>query len=397
MIRRIFTKNYGCLRDIDVHLNGPFQVLVGSNASGKSTFMDTLAFLSDLSSSGLNAAVAKRVTNFDDLVWTQNRALQNEITLGVEIDVSSLLPNETDCPANSVATYTVKILNDEKNGTRIKEESAQLHRPSLPTVKFIRQNNVIEYKIGGMRRHTAEFYYDDQAMFGPANAILAYGPTENRPITKAFNGLNRLLQAQISHIQLNSKNLRRASLPMDRSSNNLLEDGRNLPWLVDRLQSDNSELFDQWVRHLKTTFNNLEKVLFVSSSSTGEATIKIQDTNGNEIPASLMSEGMLRMMALTLPAYLRSDVSQVLLIEEPENGLHPLAIETAFQSLSSVYESHVLVASHSRQLLYCVKPDEVLCFSQRNDGSTQIIQGDKHPGVSDWKSVLDNDQLFRPW
>ena len=47
MITRIQILNYKCLEYVDVHLT-PFQVLVGPNASGKSTLIDAIQLISDL-------------------------------------------------------------------------------------------------------------------------------------------------------------------------------------------------------------------------------------------------------------------------------------------------------------------------------------------------------------
>ena len=44
MVRRIQALNYRCLRHVDVRLDGNFHILVGPNASGKSTLMDIIAF-----------------------------------------------------------------------------------------------------------------------------------------------------------------------------------------------------------------------------------------------------------------------------------------------------------------------------------------------------------------
>lgn len=68
MIRRIQALNYRCLRYADVTLDR-FHVLVGPNASGKSTLLDVVAFLGDVVSEGLVEAVEKRTRNFQDLVW----------------------------------------------------------------------------------------------------------------------------------------------------------------------------------------------------------------------------------------------------------------------------------------------------------------------------------------
>ena len=68
MIRRIQALNYRCLRYVDIVLDR-FHVLVGPNASGKSTLLDVVAFLGDMVSEGLEEAVEKRTRNFQDLVW----------------------------------------------------------------------------------------------------------------------------------------------------------------------------------------------------------------------------------------------------------------------------------------------------------------------------------------
>jgi predicted ATPase len=68
MISRVQALNYRCLRFIDRPM-GSFHVLVGPNASGKSTFLDVIAFLGQLVSNGLDRALGERSRNFEDLVW----------------------------------------------------------------------------------------------------------------------------------------------------------------------------------------------------------------------------------------------------------------------------------------------------------------------------------------
>ncbi len=84
----------------------------------------------------------------------------------------------------------------------------------------------------------------------------------------------------------------------------------------------------------------------------------------------MASDGTLRLLALTLPAYL-PDFSGVYLIEEPENGIHPRAVETVYQSLSSVYGAQILVATHSPVLLSMVDAKNVLCFAKTPEGATR--------------------------
>jgi predicted ATPase len=71
VITLIEALNFRCLRYIRRPL-GPFHILVGPNASGKTTFLDVVAFLGQLVSEGLEAAVGARSQNFEDLVWRRS-------------------------------------------------------------------------------------------------------------------------------------------------------------------------------------------------------------------------------------------------------------------------------------------------------------------------------------
>ena len=118
----------------------------------------------------------------------------------------------------------------------------------------------------------------------------------------------------------------------------------------------------------------------------------VQDAGGLEVPQWMLSDGTLRLLALTILAYL-PDFHGVYLVEEPETGLHPTAIETVMQSLSSVYDGQVLITSHSPLVLGLSRPDQMLCF-QKNENGTSIIPGNKHPMLSEWKSGVDISDLF---
>ena len=69
MIRRIEALNYRCLRYVSQPLEH-FHVLVGPNASGKSTFLDVLGLIRDLLTKGLDDAILTR----EDLVESVGRA-----------------------------------------------------------------------------------------------------------------------------------------------------------------------------------------------------------------------------------------------------------------------------------------------------------------------------------
>jgi predicted ATPase len=111
------------------------------------------------------------------------------------------------------------------------------------------------------------------------------------------------------------------------------------------------------------------------------------------VPSWTASDGTLRLLALTLPAYL-PELTGVFLIEEPENGIHPRALECIFQSLSSVYEAQVLLATHSPVFVGIADPDQVMCFGKTVHGGVDIVRGDQHPKLEKWRRETNLGELF---
>jgi predicted ATPase len=121
--------------------------------------------------------------------------------------------------------------------------------------------------------------------------------------------------------------------------------------------------------------------------------LRVRYANGLEVPSWAISDGTLRLLALTLLAY--SDATDnVFLIEEPENGIHPQAVETVFQSLSAAYGSQILCATHSPVLLSLADPEQVLCFARTKEGVTDIVRSSEHPNLRDWRRTADLGTLF---
>jgi predicted ATPase len=147
------------------------------------------------------------------------------------------------------------------------------------------------------------------------------------------------------------------------------------------------------VSHLRTALPDLEGIRTIEREDDKHRYLVLRYSGGLEIPSWLASDGTLRLLALTLPAYL-PDLSGVFLIEEPENGIHPRAVESVLQSLSSVYGAQVLVATHSPVILGLVKPRDVLCFARTLDGATDIVNGAEHPALRDWRGETDLGTLF---
>ncbi len=137
--------------------------------------------------------------------------------------------------------------------------------------------------------------------------------------------------------------------------------------------------------HLRTALPDIENIHTIERKDDKHRYIVIRYASGMEIPSWMISDGTLRLLALTIPAYL-TDFEGIYLIEELENGIHPRAVSTMIQSLSSVYNAQILLASHSPVILSEVQPSDVLCFAKNGAGATDIVSGDVHPALRNWKN-----------
>ena len=225
---------------------------------------------------------------------------------------------------------------------------------------------------------------------GPQKSALANLPEDETkfPVATWFK---ELLMMGVQTLTLNSQRMRQPSPP--RAPRVFVPDGSNLPWVVDVLAKVHRLRFNEWLRHVRTALPALKSVRTVERSEDRHRYLVVEYENGLKVPSWLVSDGTLRLLALTLLAYLPG-IKGVFLIEEPENGIHPRAVETVFQSLSSVYGAQVLLATHSPVVLGIARPEQVLCFAKTADGATDLVRGSEHPRLKEWKGETDLGTLF---
>lgn len=143
--------------------------------------------------------------------------------------------------------------------------------------------------------------------------------------------------------------------------------------------------FQRWLDHVRTALPDIRDVESVEREEDKHRYLVLVYANGARVPSWLASDGTLRLLTLTIPAYL-SGLEGTFLIEEPENGIHPGALEPVLQSLCSIYQGQVLVATHSPVALNMIEPAEVLCFAKDDQGATDIVSGDRHPALREWRN-----------
>ena len=121
--------------------------------------------------------------------------------------------------------------------------------------------------------------------------------------------------------------------------------------------------------------------------------LMLKYNNGLEVPSWKVSDGTLRLLVLTMLAYLPQS-ARLYMIEEPENGIHPGALQDVFDSLSSIYDGQVLLATHSPEFVAIADVKHLLCFGRNPEGAVDIVPGVQHPHLRDWQHETDLGTFF---
>ena len=205
--------------------------------------------------------------------------------------------------------------------------------------------------------------------------------------------VKRMLARRVTAAFLDSLKMRQPSPPLWRRRG-FAPDGSNLPWSIKQLQDKQGTSYSEWLAHVQTTLPDLADISVVVREEDLHAYLMLRYKTGVTIPSWTASDGTLRFLALTLLAYMPEGGGKVYVLEEPENGVHPQALDAVYSSLSSVYDSQVLVATHSPVFLKLARPEEVLCFAKNKDGATDIVYGHDHPLLRNWQGSADMELLF---
>jgi predicted ATPase len=413
MISLIEALNFRCLRYIRQPL-GPFHILVGPNASGKTTFLDVIAFLGQLVSEGLDAAIKQRTQNFKDLVWgRQGDRFELAIEAIIPNHLRSILKKKDfdiiryeisigiDSDTQELSILSEKVLLKEHYIITNKERTLfpmNVEPPkTILTQSGIRGSRTIVNKVpGGNDNYYSEVYHESGKgwapafKFGPRKSALGNLPGDESKFPVS-TWLKDLLSEGVQQFILNSMLIRLASPPGQ--VRKFKPDGSNLPWVIHRLKQKSPDNFQDWICHLQTALPDIKDIITIEREDDKHRYLIIIYRDGLEVPSWVASDGTLRLLALTLPAYL-PDFKGIYLVEEPENGIHPSAVETMFQSLSSVYEAQMLLATHSPVILSIADADKVLCFKKTDKGATDIVLGSGHPSLKEWKGETDLGTLF---
>ncbi len=402
MITLIEALNYQCLRNVSQSLD-QFQILVGSNASGKSTFLDVVEFVGDIANNDLSSAVDKRTWNPINLL---HRHQGKKIELAVEAKIPPEIQKKINTPNRDFVRYEISLefiqamqqfeivservlLLAKKSNVRYSGIPYSIKCQNKSSTELSESESGFTNLISKSRNSKATFRSESEEChfdfnISPQKSALGQLPEDYKLFPTSI-WFRNLLSNGGQRINLNSKTIRKPSPPSRAFT--LLSDGSNLPWLVARFRKADSIQYRFWIEHLQMVVPDLVEISTIERPEDRHCYMIYKFFGGMELPSWMISEGTLRLTALTLPAYYRElQGTGIFIVEEPENGIHPNAIDAVFDSLSSMYNSQVLLTTHSPAFVNLASLENLICFTRDEENSTSVIQATKNPIIKNWEN-----------
>lgn len=348
MINRFRVQNYKALREVTLDLT-PIHVLIGPNDSGKTSLLEAIAALCRSADYELTRAFAGSWEGHD-LVWR----LANDAIVTFEIASDVSLGYSLSCRfgrsgRSVVVEYEDVIQNGETDRFRNRNHRTThlreaRHAASTTQVDSLSLSRAVGELVAGVH------YY----RWVPRFLSLPNAPDARRRFRMEPSGFG--LALCLDDI-----------LGYDREEFTLLEDAfrsffphfrsiKLLPQVAFKSQPEDPEQVPQ--------LNRADgKGLF----------FQLQD--GNLIPAAQVSDGVLLVLAYLAILHL-PEPPRVLLIEEPENGIHPKRLSEVIQLLRQLVakqdRTQVLLTTHSPYVVDLFRPEEVTLCRKLEDGSIGV-------------------------
>lgn len=442
MLEYLSVKNFRSIKELEIKLT-KLTVLIGANGSGKSNLVKLIEFIGDLPREGLNMAINKRGGREwmlpKDISRAKLKSVETELryktSFGpphnktsqlskVEVDhaikikfkseglpyvaaeelvfhnvlhVAKLLENKefdllglsADHYASTSNDSTFSIKQSKRSGVNIecspsvndeniKDYISWLGLPQsleikpryfLPRLKKMWSSRELSSQGSRLRKKSSYSFVDENI-----TTVLDFCGHYHR-----FRGEIAL----ISRYDLLLNELRKEQNLSD--ADELMADGKNMPSLVKKIKA--KEKAESWNRIKETFFAIAPHISQLETASLGarQEFVKFAEYElGRPVESWESSDGSLRALAVLL-AIETVPAGATVIIEEPEQNLHPWAIRILMDyivDMISKKDLQVIITTHSQQVLESAKPDEVLIASREKNIGTRFERlSEIHPDL----------------
>ena len=338
---------------------GPFTVIVGSNASGKSNLRDAFRFLHGIGRGyALADIIGGKYGAGGQVEWQPIRGKPNEIARFGQPSFGMLVTMRlNDVPV----AYGVSIRAEDAGVFTVQVESLLVegyepiytsHPDAGDRVRDQDDHNHLLLRMGRS---------PNQKKLGHRIAVRPDQPAlsqigEHKHVIRQQKMLAEQAATTFSNMRfldLSPDHMRQPAFPGQKV---LGDRGENLPTVLKEVCADpeRKRTLTDWIREL--TPMDVTDFEFPTDPTTGRIQLALRERNGRIVSSYAASDGTLRMLAM-LAALLGPDPAGLYVFEEIDNGIHPARQRLLIDLIENQTEKghvQVVTTTHSPDLLELV-------------------------------------------
>lgn len=367
-------RHYKSLSDVTVHLHPNITLIVGPNSVGKSNFVDAMRFLRDAAKDDLDHALVSR----GGITRIRQQTTGGGRPFNLTFDVSATQTFYEQEPKS--ATYALELTSVRGGEFKVEREEAECYEEVdghdaekdefsayLVNEGFIRSRDGRVTLKDGKPATTFQFKETEKLFLGASIPDEFLYTAAARSFEGFFSGWK--------FTTLYPTVLRELKTPDSETA--LREDGSNWASVVRASKKtsrgrQNLERINEMMQQVLPDFQDVS-VTTVGSflvpkfrfGDPGKSSVK------REFDPVQLSDGTLRIYGILLSLY-QTPPPQLLVIEEPEQTVHPgvlAMLAEAFKEVSD--ETQIVVTTHSPQLVEHFAPENIRVATM-TDGATHI-------------------------
>jgi predicted ATPase len=378
--------------DATLHL-GPFTVIVGANAAGKSNIRDAFRFVHGIGRGyTLAEIIGGKYGQGGQAEWAPIRGSAKEL---IRFGEDSFLIEVGAKIQGTEYTYAIKIREDMSSRVGFRVISEELR--SRYRVIFTSNpggDDPVSYQDEDNHLLLRMEKTGDQRRYG-----LRINPRDDQPAISQVSDFSRVVRSQkelvlqileefesIRFLDLVPEAMRKPSFP---GQTILGDNGENLATVLQGIcQTPSKEqTLYEWIREL--TPLDVERLDFVQDGITGLIQLAIRESNGNVVSSYSASDGTLRFLAM-LAALLGEEPARFYFFEELDNGIHPARLKLLadlIENVTSNRRTQVVTTTHSPELIAMISPATFenlsVVYRMPNEDHADIRRTDKIPHLAE--------------
>jgi predicted ATPase len=342
MLKRLRIKNFKLLRDVELEVEWKAPtVLIGPNASGKSTVVEVLDFLGRCANDGLESALvahggiaAVRTAGSKGPIEIYSNWGLLDPRLGRSWNFHWTL--RVDATPDGLFTIISESLRDGDTDLIVTSEDGirSVINESAPDSELSRITNPREL---GFKAFVDPKRYDSLYLFRAiilnirALGTLASAPSWARASTERVSPRDTMVISTQTFVG---------------------REGVGLATALYNLQTDHHDAWGKLLRAFQAEFPSVNRIVFPPDPGGSRISFAVEDERfpARKIYASEMSDGMIVYLCL-LSLILHPMQRAVLALDEPDAHLHPSAVRRLMALAHEPAHRHLIIVTHSNALL----------------------------------------------